>query len=171
MVKYDSFQIYRVHPDRVIQKTWQLMTNLKTSEFDLSHIKQCVKKKKIFVRHIKVAKQLLNSTFFKKIQKQPLEVQKQSPEMFGGALKNLQNFKGKQLRWSLFHDVASLQPAAFFKKRLKHKRFHVKFNKLLRIPILRYICKRLLLEVLIKKAVLTDFAKFTGRKKAVVSVP
>ena len=108
---------------------------------------------------------------FKKIQKQPLEVQKQSPEMFGGALKNLQNFKGKQLRWSLFHDVASLQPAAFFKKRLKHKRFHVKFNKLLRIPILRYICKRLLLEVLIKKAVLTNFAKFTGRKKAVVSVP
>ena len=72
MVKYDSFQIYRVHPDRVIQKTWQLMTNLKTSEFDLSHIKQCVKKKKIFVRHIKVAKQLLNSTFLKKIQKQPL---------------------------------------------------------------------------------------------------
>ena len=37
-----------------------------------------------------------------------------------------------------------------FKKRLQHKCFSVKFAKLLRIPMLRNICKRLLLEVVYK---------------------
>ena len=58
----------------------------------------------------------------------------------------------------------------FFKKRLQHKCFPMKFAKLIRIPILRNICKRLLLEVFMKKAVPKNFAIFTGRKKPVISV-
>ena len=61
----------------------------------------------------------------------------------------------------LFYEVASLEAANFF-KRLQHKCFPVKFAKLLRIPILRNICKQLLLEVFYKKVVLKNFAIFTG---------
>ena len=28
VIKHDNFQLHRVHPDGVILKTWQLMTNL-----------------------------------------------------------------------------------------------------------------------------------------------
>ena len=43
-------------------------------------------------------------TFLKKIQKQPPEVQKQSPERFckSAFFKNFVNFTGKHLSWSLF---------------------------------------------------------------------
>ena len=66
----------------------------------------------------------------------------------------------------------SCQPLACkcFKKRLKHKCFPVKSAELLRIPILRNICKRLLLDVFYKKAVLKTFTVFTGWKKLVISV-
>ena len=42
--------------------------------------------------------------FFKKIKKQPPEVQKQSPEVFckKSVLKNFANFTGKHLCWSIF---------------------------------------------------------------------
>ena len=55
------------------------------------------------VRHNKFAKQLFNY-FFKKIQKQPPQVKKQSPEGFckKGVLKNFANFTLKQLCWSIF---------------------------------------------------------------------
>ena len=55
----------------------------------------------------------------------------------------------------------SCSPSArkFFKKRLKHKCFPVKFAKLLRI---KNICKRLLLEVF--QAVFKNFAILKGRK-------
>ena len=43
------------------------MTNLKTNKFDFLHIKRCVEKKKVLVRHKKVAKQQsLFSYYFKK---------------------------------------------------------------------------------------------------------
>ena len=44
----------------------------------------------------------------------------------------------------------------FSKKRLQLKCFPVKFAKLLGVSILKNICKRLLLEVFYKKAVLKD---------------
>ena len=44
----------------------------------------------------------------------------------------------------------------------------MKFAKLLRTPILKNICKRLLLEVFYKKAVLKNFAMFIGRKQLVI---
>ena len=46
----------------------------------------------------------------------------------------------------------------------------MKFPKLLRVSILKNICKRLLLEVFYKKAVLKNFTIFTGRKWLVISV-
>ena len=80
-----------------------------------------------------------------------------------GVLKNSIKFTGKHLCWSPFYEVASLQP-------LQHKCFAVKFAKLLRVSILRNICKRLLLEAFYKKAALKNFATFTGRKKPVISI-
>ena len=82
-----------------------------------------------------------------KIQKQPPEVQKQWPEAFykKGVFKNFVNLTG------IFNKVAGLEPASFFKKDFKHNCFPVKFAKLLRTPILKNICKRLLLEVFYKK--------------------
>ena len=75
------------------------------------------REEKIIIRHNKVAKWLFNY-FFKKIQKQPPEVKKQSPEGFckKGVLKNFANFTEKHLCWSLFNKVASLQPASFLKR-------------------------------------------------------
>ena len=52
----------------------------------------------------------------------------------------------------------------FFKKKLQHKCSPVRFEKLLRTPILNKICKRLLVEVFYRKAVLKNFAIFIGRK-------
>ena len=68
-----------------------------------------------------------------------------------------------------FNKVAGLELASFSKKRLQHECFPVKFAKLLRIPILKNICKQLPLEVY-EKAVLKNFAIFTGRKELVIHV-
>ena len=47
-----------------------------------------------------------------------------------GVLKNLANFTGKQLCWSLFlNKVAGLQASNFVKKRLQHRLYYVKFAK------------------------------------------
>ena len=46
---------------------------------------------------------------------------------------------------SLLNKAAGLQACNFIKKRLQHRYFPVKFAKLLRTPILKNICKRLLL--------------------------
>ena len=54
---------------------------------------------------------------------------------------NLTNFTGKYLCWSLF--LIKLQ--AFIKKELQHRYFLAKFTKFLRTPILKNICKQLLL--------------------------
>ena len=66
----------------------------------------------------------------------------------------------------------SCKPSAckFFKKRLQHNCFPVKFAKLFWATILKHICKRLLLEVFYKKALLKNFAIFTGRKLLVLNV-
>ena len=66
----------------------------------------------------------------------------------------------KNTCWSLV-----LSACKFFKKKLKHKCFPVKFEKLLRTAILKNICKPLLLEVFYKIAVLKNFAIFIGRKQ------
>ena len=52
--------------------------------------------------------------------------------------KNLANFTGKHLRWSLFL-------INFIEKRFQHRCLPVKFSKFLRTPILKNVCKRLLL--------------------------
>ena len=62
---------------------------------------------------------LIAIAIFKKIEKQPTEVQKHSPEVFckKGVLKNFTNFTGKHLCCSLFFNKAAvLQPASFLKR-------------------------------------------------------
>ena len=107
------------------------------------------REEKIISTSYKIAKLLLNSTFLKKYRSshQKCRSSHQRCSVGKGVLKNFGNFTGKHLRWSLF--LWSCKPLAFkfFKKRLQHKCFPVKFAKLLRIPILRNISKRLLLEV------------------------
>ena len=58
--------------------------------------------------------------------------------------------------------VAGLQSASFL------ERESVKFVKLLRTIILKNISKRLLLEVVYKKAVLKNFVIFIGGKQLVI---
>ena len=112
------------------------------------------REEKIISTSYKIAKLLLNSTFLKKYRSshQKCRSSHQRCSVGKDVLKNFGNFTGKHLRWSLF--LWSCKPLAFkfLKKRLQHKCFPVKFAKLLRIPILRNICKRLLLEVFYKKA-------------------
>ena len=109
------------------------------------------REEKILVGHNK-----LFNYFFKKIQKQPPEVQKQSPEVFCKKkvfLKISRKFHRKTpVLESFFNKVAGLQL------------FPVKFAKLLETPILKNICKRLLLEVFYNKVALKNFAILTGRK-------
>ena len=62
-----------------------------------------------------------------------------------GVLKNLTIFTGKHLCWSLFHKVAGLKASNFIKRRPQHSCFPVKIAKLLRTPILKSTCERLLL--------------------------
>ena len=82
------------------------------------------------------------------------------------SLKKLANFTGKHLCWSLFVIKLQFFSLQFFKKRLQHKCFPVKFEKLLRTPILKNICKRLLLGVFYKKAVLKKLWNIHGTKVA-----
>ena len=87
-------------------------------------------------------------------------MQKHSPEAFckKGVLKIFANFTGKHLCWSrLFKKVAWLQPASFLRRAS-------------RTPILKNICKRLLLEVrssrpevFCKKGVPRNFTELTGK--------
>ena len=63
-----------------------------------------------------------------------------------GVLKNLANFTGKHLCWSLFFNkVAGLRPATLLKKRLQHRCFPVKFAKFLRTPFFTEYLRWLLL--------------------------
>ena len=56
MIKYTNFQLYRVPPDGVIKKIWQLTRNLQTNQFDFLYINDVLRRKKLLVRHNKVAK-------------------------------------------------------------------------------------------------------------------
>ena len=65
-----------------------------------------------------------------------------------GVLKNSANFTGKHLCWSLFSiKLQAWIPATLLKKRLQHRCFPVKVAKFLRIPILKNICERLLVNI------------------------
>ena len=55
---------------------------------------------------------------------------------------NLTNFTGKHLCWK---DSNKIDKIKFIKKGLQHSYFLAKFTKFLRTPILKNICKRLLL--------------------------
>ena len=71
---------------------------------------------KLLVRHVTM---LRNSYFFRKIQKQPPELQKQSPEVFPEkwCSQKFCKLHGKTpLLESFFNKVASRQPASFVKK-------------------------------------------------------
>ena len=50
---------------------------------------------------------------------------------------------------SLFNKVAGLQPSNFIKERLQHRCFPVNNAEFLRTPILKSICERLLLLIVI----------------------
>ena len=79
-----------------------------------------------------------------------VQFQKWPPEVFckKGILKKLQISKKTPLLESLLNKVAGLQVCNFTKKRLHHRCHPVKFVKYLRIPILKNICERLLLQFL-----------------------
>ena len=64
--------------------------------------------------------------------------------------------------WSHFLIKLQAFNLQVFKKTLQLNCFPVKFSKLLRASLLKNICKRLLLEVFYKKAVLKYFTIFTG---------
>ena len=62
-------------------------------------------------------------------------------------LKDFAIFTGKQLYWNLFFNkVADLKACNFIKKRLQHRCFPVNTAKYLG-PILKDICKQLLLKI------------------------
>ena len=63
-------------------------------------------------------------------------------------LKNFVIFTRKHLCWNLFFNKnAGLQVPSFIKKRLEHSCLFANIEKLLRKPILKSICERLLLRV------------------------
>ena len=67
-----------------------------------------------------------------------------------GKIKNLANFKFHRktpVFESLFNKVVGLQACNFLEKRLQQRYFPEKYAKFLRTPILKNICKRLLLNV------------------------
>ena len=113
------------------------------------------RKEKNIRHHNKVAKKLFDSTFLKKYRNSHRRCRSshQRYSVRKGVLKNFANFTGKQLCWSLFLWCCRPPACKFFIKRLQHKYFPVKFAKLLRTPILKNICKRLLPEVFYKKTV------------------
>ena len=96
--------------------------------------------------------------FIKKIQKQP-------KNMF---LKVSQTSQENTCVGEFFKQSCRPSVCKLFRKRLQNKCFPMKFGKLLRTPILKNICKRLLLEVVYKKAVLKNFAIFIRRKQLVI---
>ena len=78
----------------------------------------------------------------KKQQKQPPEVLYEK-----SAIRNAAKFTGKHPYQSLFFNkVAGLRPATLVKKRLRRRCFPVNFAKFIRTPILKNICKQLLLK-------------------------
>ena len=69
-------------------------------------------------------------------------------------------FTRHHLCWSfLFKKVAALHPRNLIKKRLQHRCFPVDIAKFLRTPILKNICKRLLLILKCFKIILKHFKK------------
>ena len=72
--------------------------------------------------------------------------QKQPPEVLckKDVLNNFAKFTVKHLYWCLFFNKVA-QAYNVIKKRLQHRCFPVKFAKFLRTPMLKNICKRLVL--------------------------
>ena len=64
-----------------------------------------------------------------------------------GVLKNFVNFTAKHLCLSLFSIKLKTLAGNFIKKRLQYRCFPMKFAKILRTPILKNICERLLLRL------------------------
>ena len=63
-------------------------------------------------------------------------------------LKNLAILTGKHVCWSLFLIKSqTLRPATLLKKRLQDRCFPLNTAKVLRIPVLKKICERLLLQL------------------------
>ena len=54
------------------------------------------------------------------------------------------------MEW-LFNKVSNLKACNFIKKRLQRRCFHVIIARFLRVPILKNICERLLLQMIIWK--------------------
>ena len=74
---------------------------------------------------------------------------KQPPEVLyeKSAIRNFAKFTGKHPYQSLFFNkVAGLRPATLVKKRLRRRCFPVNFAKFISTPILKNICKQLLLK-------------------------
>ena len=75
------------------------------------------------------------------------QVQKKPPDVFSKkrCSEKFHKFYRKHLCWSLFLKKLQAFRAATLLKRLQYSCFSVKFAKLLRAPILKNICERLLL--------------------------
>ena len=74
-------------------------------------------------------------------------------------LKVLKIFTGKHLRWSLFLiKLQALRPVTLSKRDSNtNKRFLVKFANFLKISILKNICERLVLKVIVKYLLRSSF--------------
>ena len=101
-IRYTLTKLFR-KPDN-----WQQIYKQTSSTFYTSND---VSRRKNYFNIITRLQNSFLITFFKKIQKQPLEVQKQSPEVFykKGFFKNFINLTGKHLCWSLFCSNIKLQ--------------------------------------------------------------
>ena len=105
-IRYALTKLFR-NPDNWQQIYKQTSSTFYTSN-DVSRRKNC------FYIMTRLQNNCLTTFFLKKIQNQPLEVQKQSPEVFYKKdkkciFKNFTNLTGKRLCWSLFCSNINLQ--------------------------------------------------------------
>ena len=105
-IRYTLTNLFR-NPDN-----WQQIYKETSSTFYTSN--DVSRRKKYFYIMTRLENSCLTTFFKKKKQNQPLQVQKQSPEVFykkdkKGIFKNFTNLTGKHLWWSLFCSNIKLQ--------------------------------------------------------------
>ena len=94
------------------------------------------------------------SAIWEKLSQQPIcvSLQKQSREVFYKKLSlKISQYSQKNTCWSLFIKVAGLQACNFIKKRLQWRCFPANIVDFSKTPILKNICKRLLLHLTLHK--------------------
>ena len=152
MIKHENLQVHRVHTDGVFRKpyNWRQIYKQTSSTLTIRREEKIISTTQQGNTCLMIVLKKYRSNHRRcRSSHRRCSVKK-------GALKYLANFMEKHPCWSLLQ--------AFFLIRIQHKCFAVKFAEHLTAPILKNICKRLLLELFYKKAFLKNFAIFTGPK-------